>query len=308
MPRSLKSLIVGATAFVAWAVVIAGSAWAETAAISMADARRIVAAVMEPLRPAVGSYVIQTFDDLPRQASEVASKTPIAVVVGDSRISPVPGVYSNCMADSSTRTIRCDLRLLDDLIDDFHILYSEDQRDAAREHILQLVIAHELGHIVYGDRSAGYHGSDNGFSIFRYLHYKSELRADGFAVRLIDRYAKDRNSEFGAIVDLANSAVKKSLCPDTFPALCPCPGYTDATLCSRVPIGPGGPLIGANDRVLVTLTGTHPEYVVRFARLLYLSRDPGARAIYRNAARELLLRVVVRNERGQLESTAALFR
>jgi hypothetical protein len=263
---------------------------------------------MEPFRPAVGSYVIQTFDDLPRQASEVVLKTPIAIVVGDSRFSPVPGVYSNCKADSSTRTIRCDLRLLDDLIDDFHILYSEDQREAAREHILQLVIAHELGHIVYGDRSAGYHGSDDGFSIFRYLHYKIELRADAFAVRLIDRYVTDRNSEFGAVVDLANGAVKKSLCPDTFPALCPCPGYTDPTLCSRVPIGPGGPLIAANDRVSVTLTGTHPEFVVRFARLLYLSRDPEIRGIYRNEARELLLRVVVRNERGQLESTAALFK
>jgi hypothetical protein len=143
--------------------VVAGPAPAETAAISLVDARSIVTAVIEPFRPAVGSYVIQTFDDLPRQASEVVLKTPIAIVVGDSRISPVLEVYSNCRADSSIRTIRCDLRLLDDLIDDFHILYSEDQREAAREHILQLVIAHELGHIVYGDRSAGYHGSDNGF-------------------------------------------------------------------------------------------------------------------------------------------------
>jgi hypothetical protein len=111
----------------------------------LVDARRIVTAVMEQFRPAVGSYVIQTFDDLPRQASEVVLKTPVAIVVGDSRISPVPGVYSNCRADSSTRTIRCDLRLLDDLIDDFQILYRENQREAVREQILQLVIAHELG-------------------------------------------------------------------------------------------------------------------------------------------------------------------
>jgi hypothetical protein len=53
------------------------------------------------------------------------------------------------------------------------------------------------------------------------------------------------------------------------------------------------------------LTGTHPEFVVRFARLLYLSRDPGTRGIYRNEAREIVL---VRNERGQLESPAALFK
>lgn len=307
MLRSLTLLIVDAAAFLALVVVTAGPVWAKPPAISPVEARRIVTVAMDPFTPAVGRYVIQTFNDSPREASEVTLKTPIAIVVGDSRIAPVPGIYSNCVADSSTRAIRCDLRLLDDLIDDFALVYGEAQRAAAREHILQLVLAHELGHIVHGDRSAAYHGTDDGFSVSRYLHYKTELRADAFAVHLIDQYVKDRDMEYGTIVDLANEAVRKSVCPDTFPTPCPCPGYTDANMCSRMPEGPGL-LIRDTDRVSVALTGTHPEFVVRFARLLYLSRDPKTHGFYYKEAQQVLLRVVVRNELGQLESTAALFR
>ncbi|MEZ2352128.1 ImmA/IrrE family metallo-endopeptidase [Caballeronia sp. RCC_10] len=281
-------------------------------AISPADARHLVTIVMDQFRPAVGRYVIQTFDDLPRETSKVTVKTPIAIVVGDSRIGPVPGIYSNCRADSSTRTIRCDLRLLDDLIDDLDAyarVYSETQRAKVREHILQLVLAHELGHIVHGDKSAAYHGTENGFSVFHYLQYKIELRADEFAVQLIDRYVKpqERDLEYGTIVDLASGAVRKSLCPKTFPAPCPCPGYTNAASCSRVPLGPGL-VIADNDQIPVTLSGTHPVYVVRFARLLYLSRDPKAHGFYSKEAKQVLLRVVVLNEQGQPESAAAVFK
>jgi hypothetical protein len=302
--QSLKLLVASAAVFLVWKI---GPAWAEAAAIQPADARRIVTIVMDPFTPAIGHYVIQTFDDVPRQPSKVTLKTPITIIIGDSRRTPVPGIYSNCVADSSTRSIRCDLRLLDDLIDDFAVLYSEDQRAAAREHVLQLVLAHELGHIVHGDGSAAYHGTSDGFSVFHYLHYKTELQADAFAIQLIDRYAKHRDLEYGAIVDLASGAVKKSVCPDTFPTTCPCPGYTDATLCSRIPLGPGL-LIGEDDRISVTLTGTHPEFVVRFARMLYLSRDPKAHSYYGREAQQVLFRVVVRNEDGQLERTEALFR
>ena len=280
---------------------------AATPAISIAEAKSMVKSAMEPFRPAVGRYVLQSFDEAPRQPSDVGAKTPIAVIVGDSRSAPVPGIYSNCIASSDTRTIACDMRLLDDLIDEFSLLYSEDQRRATRTRVLQLVLAHELGHIINKDQSAAYHGTPDGFSIFRYLHYKTELRADAFAVGLIDRYVKDRDLEYGTIVDLASAAVRKSVCPTTFPAPCPCRGQTDATLCSRVPLGPGL-VIADNEQLPVTLSGTHPEFVVRFARMLYLARDPKAHSIYSNEAKQVLLRVVVRDEQGKLESTEALFR
>lgn len=305
MLRLLASHVVGPAAILAVAVAPLSSVLA-AAAITPAQAQRIVGTVMDEFRPAIGSYSIQTFDDVPQETSKEGVKTPIVIVVGDSRTEPVPGVYSNCTADSSTRTIRCDLRLLDDLIDEFGIIYSENQRDAAREHVLQLVLAHELGHIINRDGSAAYHGTGKGFSVFRYLHYKVELRADAFAVGLIDRYAKDRDLEYGAIVDLASGAVKRSLCPFTFPKPCPCFGYTKTSACQRFAEGPGLPIL-SGDEFPITLAGTHPDFVVRFARLLYLSRDPKTHGLYWKAARQVLLHVVVRDEGGQLESTAALF-
>jgi hypothetical protein len=168
-------------------------------------------------------------------------------------------------------------------------------------------LAHEIGHVVLNHGSAAYHGSNNGFSIFTYVHHRIELDADSFAVRLLDRAAGDTDAYYLTIVDLATAALKKSLCPDTFPEGCPCPGYTNAALCSRIPLGPGF-LIADNDRVIVTLTGTHPEFVVRFARLLFLSTNARFRDIYGNEARQMLRHVVVRNEIGKLEKTAALFR
>ena len=192
--------------------------------------------------------------------------------------------------------MECDLRLLDDLIDGLALLYREDQRDETRERLFQLILAHELGHVILHHPSAGYHGGPDGFSIFKYMHYQIELAADDYAVKLLDSSSTDFYSEYGLIVDLARQAVKKSLCPDTFPALCPCPGYTDPTLCSRIAYGPGLPLSG-HEHFSVTLMGTHPEFIVRFARLLHLSTYSKARAMYGRAAREVLRRVTVRNEK-----------
>ncbi|MEB0123479.1 hypothetical protein QN391_22740 [Pseudomonas sp. CCI1.2] len=202
------------------------------------------------------------------------------------------------------RTVRCDLRFLDELIDGLSLIYSEHQRTELRIRLLQLVLAHELGHIFYHDVSGAYHGDQDGFSVIRYASYKVELRADAYAIRLIDSYAQNRELIYGDIVELASNSVRRSLCPQTFPAPCACAGYSDATLCSRVPLGPGLP-ISPDDRVPVKLVGTHPDYVVRFSRMLFLSKDPVAR-IYRNQAREVLRRVVVVNEGGQSESVDAL--
>ncbi len=116
----------------------------------------------------------------------------------------------------------------------------------------------------------------------------------------------DLSYQFGTIVELTYQTMKRSLCPDTFPANCPCRGYKDATLCSAIALGPGLPLT-TYERFKVTLGGTHPEFIVRFARLLSLSRAPN-NDWYRRQARQILLQVRVRNERGALESGARLFR
>jgi hypothetical protein len=107
-------------------------------------------------------------------------------------------------------------------------------------------------------------------------------------------------------VQLTYQAMKRSLCPDTFPANCPCPGYTNASLCSAIAVGPGLPLT-TYERFKVTLAGTHPEFIVRFARLLSLSRAPN-NEWYQRQARQILRQVRVKNERGAVESGARLFR
>jgi len=163
---------------------------------------------------------------MPRDPSTITPTSPISVVVGDSRVAPVPGVYSNCKADSHERRVECDLRLLDDLIDGLALLYREDQRNGTRERLLRLILAHELGHVILNHPSAEYHGGPDGFSIFKYLDYQIEVAADDYAVKLLDGSSTDLDRQYGLIGDLARQAVKKSLCPDTFPAACPCPGYS----------------------------------------------------------------------------------
>lgn len=276
-----------------------------TSGIPMDEARKLAAQAIGEVIGDAGPYVVGTFNDPPRDPSVVTKASPILLLVGDSRVAPVPGVYSNCLADPPGRAIRCDLRILDDLIDGFDVINLESQRAEMRMRLLRLVLAHELGHVVLGHTGAFYHGAQDGFSVSRYAGYRNELEADAYAVRRVDAIA-DQRLEYGLVVRLTYQAMKRSLCPDTFPANCPCPGYTDAALCSRIALGPGMPLVG-DERFKVALAGTHPEFIVRFARMVWLSSSPGARA-YRKEAREVLRRVEVRNEGGRLEGTKALFR
>lgn len=272
-----------------------------------AAARQLTQNVLRSLGSAIGPTEVATFQDTSPDSSVRTATSPIRVIASDSRQTPVPGIYSNCQGDADSRTVRCDLRLLDDLIDGFALLYSEDQRGQYREALYRLVLAHELGHVVLHHHRSPYHGGPDGFSVLKYAQYKIELEADGFAVKLLDGSKTDLDLQYGAVVELANAAVRKSLCPDTFPAPCPCPGYTDAMLCSRFAAGPGLPLAG-DEKFPIVLAGTHPEFIVRFARLLDLSTNTKAKEFYGNAARQVLLRVVVKDERGKTEPLSAAFR
>ena len=268
------------------------------------EAEAFASSALRDLGPAVGRVNITSFDQVPRDERSVTSHSPIEIIVGDSRVSP--GIYSNCTADSRSRTIRCDLRLLDDLIDEFALVRNEGERKEVRIELLCLILAHELGHVALNHGSAAYHGSANGFSVFKYVHYRIELDADAFAVRMLDGAAAERDELYSLIVALTDAAIKRSLCPRTFPRPCPCQGYTNAGLCSRIPLGPGL-LIAPQDHVTITLSGTHPEYVVRFARLVFLSTNPKLKDIYGTEARRILQHVVVRDEHGALENVEPLF-
>lgn len=248
-----------------------------------------------------------TVNVLPFDRASEARAAGITVVVGDSRrSSDFAGVSGNCSADARTRMIECDMRLIDDLIDEADLLRTEDERGSYRTALMTLVLAHEIGHVALGHRGARYHGSDLGFSVLRYASHRRELAADRYAVGLLDRARPGVRGPYSVVVELTYAAMKRSLCPDTFPAACACPGHQVET-CSQIAYGPGLPLSG-EEEFQVTLKGTHPEYIVRFARLLHLSRDPNVRIPYARTSREVLRRVVVRDERGVLQSMRPLFR
>lgn len=300
-------LRIGLAIITAVGYVASDGAGASESGMSARELQQIAAAATAAIGSSIGRIEIKSFDDPPRDDAAVTKTSPIQVLVGDSRVSPVPNVYSNCRADPPARVILCDARLLDDIIDEFALARGTDPRTMLREQIFALVLAHELGHIVLKHGSAAYHGDDKGFSIFKYANHQTELAADAFAVRAIDNAVGDKDAYYFVIVQLATAALAKSLCPDTFPGPCPCPGYTNAASCSRIPYGPGL-LIAEDDKVTVELTGTHPEFVVRFSRLLFLSTNKRFRDIYGNEARQVLRHIVVRDESGKLETTAPLFR
>jgi len=250
------------------------------------------------------TFSVGTFDDALRDPATITASSPVLLLVGDSRRAPVPGVFRNCQADAPGRTIRCDLRVLDDIIDEMHM---QGERDVLREQLLRLILAHELGHVVLGHSGSFYHGGADGFSIAKYVGYKTELEADEFAVRRIDALTGlDLTLEYGMIVQLAYQAMKMSLCPGTFPETCPCPGYKNASSCAAIAAGPGLPLT-TYERFDVTLAGTHPEFIVRFARLLSLSRSSD-NGWYQRQAQQILRQVRVKNEHGAAESGDLLFR
>ena len=271
------------------------------------EAVQLSRSVVKLLGKSLGPIEVKSVDDPLRDPAGVSPNSPIYLRVGDSRVNGVPGVYSNCVAEVPMHEIICDLRVLDDLIDGFALLRNNEDREPVRRELLRLILAHELAHVVLRHPSAQYHGNADGFSVMKYVGYRIELEADRYAVELIERSATDAISYHRTIIDLAVSAVRRSVCPETFPAPCPCPGYTDATLCSRIPLGPGL-LVGEDEKIQVTLSGTHPEFVVRFARLLFLSKDRRIRDIYGRQAERVLGHVVVKNEQGELEATNTLFR
>ncbi|WP_370674688.1 hypothetical protein [Pleomorphomonas sp. PLEO] len=259
----------------------------ELSAMSFQTIRHITADALNPFLASIGQFQVVSFGTAPRDPHIDHRNDKILVRIGDSRLSPVSGVYSNCTANSDIRTIICDARIVDDIIDDFHLDLGSNSLELYRTLILRLILAHELGHIILKHGFAAYHGDETGFSVFRYMKYSKELDADKFAVKLIDSARLDFNAQYGVISDILNSVISKNLCPETFPNWCPCPGYSDPTLCSKIPIGPGLPVY-SGESFRIELKGTHPDFLVRFARFLILSKSKAARIMYAKDARFII--------------------
>lgn len=88
-----------------------------------------------------------------------------------------------------------------------------------------------------------------------------ELGADAAAIEVVGN-VDAAAVNYGVVLDIANSLLRKSVCPKTYPEVC-----------DEMPRGVG--LIydyTANAKpIRISIEGTHPAYVARFLRILYLA-------------------------------------
>lgn len=185
----------------------------------------------------------------------------------NSRVSANPIYRNNCVSEGWERVIGCDLRMIDDLISDFSLLEifgSKDRQVSAthyRKQILLWVLSHELGHVELGHGRSDFEDDITGQKVFDAASHKQELDADERAVQIVGQIENAPNA-YSVILDIANSLIRKSVCPTTYPAVC-----------KNMPMGVGLIFDYTPDAkpIQVRLAGRHPEFVARFLRILFLA-------------------------------------
>jgi hypothetical protein len=188
--------------------------------------------------------------------------------VSDSALSDQVVYRDNCIASPADHVIDCDLKLIDDLIHEFYLdkIFGAGNGSRRlrffRRNLMLWVIAHEIGHIALKHGLSDFEDPNHGMSLFDAARQKYELAADAYAIRLVGNLDVAPAAPYSAILDVTNALMRKSVCPETFPEVC-----------DRMPRGVG--LIfdySANAKpVLIPAGGTHPAFIARFLRILYLS-------------------------------------
>jgi hypothetical protein len=171
----------------------------------------------------------------------------------------------NCAAAGSPGIVVCDAGFLDSFLDDIGVgptlarMPEPLERRAQHERALALwVVGHEIGHVVFGDAPS--HFVANGMTSevpTASVGYVRELRADSFFVA---RVSADEGRAIGAaqlVIDVLNAEIHRKI--------------------GEVPQGVGI-LYDYNNRKAVTYVrrGTHPEFVVRGARVLDIMGRSGS--------------------------------
>lgn len=188
--------------------------------------------------------------------------------VSDSANSDQVVYRDNCVASPADRVIDCDLKLIDDFIHEFYLdkIYAagegSDRLNFYRRNLLLWVIAHEIGHIALKHGISDFEAPTNELSLFDATRQKYELQADAYAIGLVGKLDVAPAAPYSALLDVTNALMRRAVCPETFPEVC-----------DRMPRGVG--LIfdytaGAKPLV-VPPGGTHPAFIARFLRILYLA-------------------------------------
>lgn len=191
---------------------------------------------------------------------------PIFVNLANSRIGAGAIYRDNCVATPFDDVIDCDLKLVDDLIDDFKLMEifgsGGKRRDVYRKYIFLWILTHELGHVALKHGMSDFGEGTNGVHVFNVEQQQKELAADAAAIGFIGNLERAPIPAYQTILDVTNALLRKAICPDTFPKLCP-----------GIPLGG----VGLNydyttdAPIRIPLSGTHPAFVARFLRILYLS-------------------------------------
>lgn len=175
---------------------------------------------------------------------------------------------NNCVASGWEMIVDCDLKLVDDLIARFYLLadYSGKSKVAARlryrQSLLMWILSHEFGHIALNHGRSDFDEGLTGFQVFDVAKQQDELDADAYAISVVGNLETGPVAAYSAILDVTNMLMREALCPQTFP-----------NACRAIPAGVGLIFDYTPEAkpIRITLSGSHPAYIARFLRIMYLS-------------------------------------
>ena len=162
------------------------------------------------------------------------------------------------------------MTFVDELIGELHLLthwqhgvsIEESVKVVPQKHLDVQILGHELGHIILGDGLSDYLESSQTLQIFDVPQQMKELRADAFAISLVGNLTNGPADAYGAVLSIANSLLRKAVCPAEYP-----------NLCARMPSGVGLIFDYLPDAapIPIRLEGDHPDMMARFLRILYIA-------------------------------------
>jgi hypothetical protein len=165
----------------------------------------------------------------------------------------------NCAASRERGVVLCDASFLRSFLDESGVSAgfkgrpdSAEFRRAAQESLLFWVLGHELGHVVFGDAAAHFHPRAlSSYVATASLQQQRELRADSFFVTRVTRDEDRAAAVAGFVMNVMNVEIRDKI--------------------GDVPAGVGLLFDYTNHKVVTyARSGTHPEFVVRGARMFEL--------------------------------------
>ena len=225
----------------------------------------------------------------------------VTIALSDSRNTDEVVYRGNCVASPSDAIVDCDLKLIDDLIHAFYIDVVDLNQlpqgpraralETCRADFLLWVLAHEIGHIALRHGVSDFQYTDDITTLFDEIQQKKELEADAYAISVIGKMGSGPWEPYLALENVVNILVQRSVCPETFP-----------NICDRMPQGVG--LIydytGKSKPIEVPLGTSHPAFLARFLRILYLSGQGTHEHSINYEASEVIDQLRIRDPAGKL--------